>query len=209
MVKVKICGVTCKEDATWAVNLGADFIGFNFYKDSPRKVSLSYAQELVAVLPPFVFAVGVFVNDDIKNVVKIAEKLHLSLVQLHGDESLDFCKQVKEAMPEIKIVKAFRLENENSLTALETYTAADYFLLDAFVAGSPGGTGQGFDWNLAKQAKNFGKPIFLAGGLNPDNVGEAVEKVKPFAVDVASGVERSPKRKDYEKMKEFITKAKA
>lgn len=209
MVKVKICGVSCKEDATWAANLGADFIGLNFYKESPRKVSLSYAQEVVSVLPSFVLAVGVFVNEDIKNVVRTAGKLHLPLIQLHGNEPLDFCKQVKEAIPEIKIIKAFRMENENSLTAFGTYTEiVDYFLLDAFVAGIPGGTGQNFNWDLAMQAKSFGKPIFLSGGLNPHNVGEAVEKVKPFAVDVASGVERSPKRKDYEKMKEFITKAK-
>lgn len=209
MVRVKICGITCKEDATWAVNLGADFVGLNFYKESPRKVSPAHAEEIMEVIPPFVFCVGVFVNEDIKNIAKIVAKLRLSYVQLHGEESPDFCRQLKEAIPGIKIIKAVRMKDESSLSMLQPYAEyTDYFLLDAFVEGVPGGTGETFNWDLAVKAKEIGKPIFLSGGLRPDNVQEAAEKVKPFAVDVASGVERTPKRKDYDKMKEFITKAK-
>ncbi len=209
MVKIKICGITCAQDATWAVNLGADFIGLNFFKDSPRKVSPQNAMEIIQQLPPFVSAAGVFVNEEQKELVKIARKLGLKMIQLHGDESPDYCRQLKEALPEAKIIKAFRIQDEASLAPMSSFSeAADYFLLDAYVPEIPGGTGVTFNWELAVKAKELGKLVFLSGGLNPENIQEAIEKVKPFAVDVCSGIERSPKRKDYDKMKDFITKAK-
>ena len=209
MVKVKICGVTCAQDATWAVNLGADFIGLNFYKDSPRKVSPQNALEIAKEIPPFVATVGVFVNEELKSLVKIAGKLNCQFVQLHGDETVEYCRELKAALPEIKIIKAFRVQDENSLAGLVVYNdVAEYYLLDAFVPEVPGGTGATFNWDLAVKAKESGKPFFLSGGLSPDNVQEAIGKVKPFAVDVCSGIERSPKRKDYDKMKDFITRVK-
>ncbi len=209
MVKTKICGITCAQDATWAANLGADFIGLNFYKDSPRKISPQNALEILKEIPPFVSSVGVFVNEDSKNIIKLVKKLNLALVQLHGDETVEYCRQLKEAIPGIKIIKAFRVKDETILDALRPYLEiADYFLLDAYVEDVAGGTGAIFNWDLAVKAKELGKPVFLAGGLTPENVQEAMDKVKPFAADVASGIERSPKRKDYDKMKDFITKAK-
>jgi phosphoribosylanthranilate isomerase len=210
LVKIKICGITCAQDATWAANLGADFIGLNFYKDSPRKVSPQNAMEILKEIPPFVYSVGVFVNEDGRNAAKLVKKLNLTLVQLHGEETVEYCQQLKEAIPGIKIIKAFRVKDETILDSMRPYLEiADYFLLDAYVEDVTGGTGATFNWDLAVQAKELGKPVFLAGGLTPDNVQEAVDKVKPFAVDAASGIERSPKRKDYDKMKDFINKAKA
>ncbi len=210
MVKIKICGITCAQDATWAANLGADFIGLNFYKDSPRKVSPQNAIEILKEIPPFVSSVAVFVNEDSKNIIKLIKKINVALIQLHGEETVEYCQQLKEAVPGIKIIKAFRIKDETILETMKQYLEiADYFLLDAFVEDMAGGTGATFNWELAIKAKEFGKPIFLAGGLTPENIQEAGDKVKPFAVDVASGVERSPKRKDYDKMKEFITKAKS
>jgi phosphoribosylanthranilate isomerase len=209
LVKVKICGVTCAQDATWAVNLGADFIGLNFYKDSPRKVSPQNALEIAKEIPPFVATVGVFVNEELKSLVKIAGKLNCQYAQLHGDETVEYCRDLKAALPAIKIIKAFRVQDETSLAGLAVYNEiAEYYLLDAFVPEVPGGTGATFNWDLAVKAKDSGKPLFLSGGLNPENVQEAIGKVKPFAVDVCSGIERSPKRKDYDKMKDFIAKVK-
>ncbi|MDD5354736.1 MAG: phosphoribosylanthranilate isomerase, partial [bacterium] len=195
MVKIKICGITCAQDATWAANLGADFIGLNFFKDSPRKISPQNALEILKEIPPFVSSVGVFVNEDIKNIVKLVKKLSLSLVQLHGEETVEYCRQIKEAVPGIKIIKAFRIKDETVFDSMRPYLEiADYFLLDVYVEGIAGGTGATFNWDLALKAKELGKPIFLAGGLTPENVQEAVDKAKPFAADVASGIERSPKR---------------
>jgi phosphoribosylanthranilate isomerase len=209
LVKVKICGVTCAQDATWAVNLGADFIGLNFYKDSPRKVSPQNALEIAKEIPPFVATVGVFVNEELKSLVKIAGKLNCQFVQLHGEETVEYCRELKAALPAVKVIKAFRVQDETSLAGLAVYSeAAEYYLLDAFVPEVPGGTGATFNWDLAVKAKESGKLLFLSGGLNPDNVQEAIGKVKPFAVDVCSGIERSPKRKDYDKMKDFIAKVK-
>ena len=209
MVKIKICGITCAQDATWAANLGADFIGLNFYKDSPRKVSPQNALEILKEIPPFVSSVGVFVNEDGKNLVKLVKKMNLALVQLHGEETVEYCQQLKEVIPGIKLIKAFRIKDETVIESMKPYLEiADYFLLDAYVEDVAGGTGATFNWDLAVKAKELGKPVFLAGGLTPENVQEAVDKAKPFAVDVASGIERSPKRKDYDKMKDFINKAK-
>jgi len=212
-MKVKICGITNKDDAVWAINYGADFIGLNFYKESPRHISLSNVAQWIAQIPSFAQTVGIFVNETKENIVKAVDKLGLKGLQLHGDESPQFVKELKAAFQvqnrPIFIIKAFRIHDESSLPQLESFgKAADYFLLDSMVPGEVGGTGARFKWDLAVEAKKFGKPIFLAGGLNPENIREAVKKVAPFAVDVASGVEKSPKRKDLLKVQEFITRAK-
>jgi len=219
MVKVKICGITNEKDALWATNLGADYLGFNFYrgdhlKGSSRKISVELAKKIISKLPSFVLAVGVFVNEEIKTVLKIVKKCNLKLVQLHGEETPEYCENLKLQVTSyrLQVIKAFRIENEKSLEIIPQYLdKVDYFLLDTYVLGIEGGSGEVFNWDLAVKVKeevatSMGnpKPIFLAGGLNPENVQEAIIKVRPYAVDVASGVERLPRRKDYEKMRNFI-----
>jgi len=218
VVKIKICGITNEKDAIWATNLGADYLGFNFYKLSPRKISPKLASEIIAKLPSFIQPVGVFVNEEMKTVLKIVKKCKLSLVQLHGEETPEYCNEfkVESSMPhrqvageatkfKVGIIKAFRIKEEKSLEVIPGYVdKVDYFLLDTHVEGVAGGSGEVFNWDLALRVKDYGKPVFLAGGLTPENVKEAITKVQPYAVDVASGVERLPRRKDYEKMKVFI-----
>jgi phosphoribosylanthranilate isomerase len=208
-VKVKICGITNEEDATWAVNLGANYIGLNFHSGSPRKVSPDLAARIAKKVPPFVPTIGVFVEQKADEILKIAEKVGLMGVQLHGDHTPEDCRAISEKM-EITIIRAFRLGSEADLDAIAPFkSACTHILLDAKVDGQPGGTGQTFPWELARRAKAFGLPIFVAGGLTPENVREAVSETQPFAVDVASGVEKSPKRKDLDKVKKFISEAKA
>jgi len=207
MTKVKICGVTNLEDALIVTNVGADFIGFNFWPQSPRKISERNCKEIVLKLPPFITPVGVFVDEDIEQLKKIAKKCSLKAVQLHGSETPDYCQKVSSETS-LPVIKAFRIENEGSIEAIRPFLeAVNYLLLDAFVPGEPGGTGEVFNWDIALKAKDFNKPFFLAGGLTPENIGEAISKVAPFAVDVASGVERLPRRKDYDKVNKFVRTA--
>jgi phosphoribosylanthranilate isomerase len=203
MVKIKICGITNVQDARWVANLGADYLGLNFAKESKRKISLQKAQEIVQVVPPYIKKVGLFLNEEPKIVDKILSLCNLDLLQFHGEEAPDYCNQFKG---KAEIIKAFRIKDEESLAQIPQYDV-DYYLLDAFVEQQPGGTGTTFDWDLALKVKQFERPIFLAGGLNPENVLEAIKKVEPFAVDVSSGVENSPRRKDVKLMQEFIRQA--
>jgi phosphoribosylanthranilate isomerase len=208
-IKVKICGICNLEDANLAASLGADYIGLNFYKESPRKVSLKMAKDIIALLPPFTLPVAVFVDEPIGDLVKLLAKTGFDAVQLHGSETPEYCKEVKEKT-NIKVIKAFRISDEASVEAAIAYLeCCDYFLFDAYVPGEPGGTGEVFNWDLVltMKVKGINKPFFLAGGLTPENVGMAIEKVEPFGVDTASGVERLPKKKDFEKMKQFIREA--
>jgi len=206
MTKVKICGITNEKDAVWASGLGVDYLGFNFYKNSPRVVSPKNAAGIIEKLPPFIGTVGVFVNEEVKAVKSIVKKTKIKILQLHGDESVEYCGELKSMFPEIEIIKAFRIENEESLLRIPAYNNVNYYLLDAYVPGIEGGTGEVFNWELAVKAKEFGKQIFLAGGLNPGNVMEAIEKVTPYCVDTASGVERLNRRKDYDKVHDFLEK---
>jgi phosphoribosylanthranilate isomerase len=196
--RVKICGITNAADARSAAEAGADMIGLMFYESSPRQVTLETAREISRALPPEVLSVGVFVNPDKAFVERAIDGCRLSLLQFHGDEAPDFCTQFG-----LLSLKALRVRDTESLKMLENYQTSA-FLLDAYSAGVPGGTGEKFDWDLAVAAQKLGKPIFLAGGLTPENVGAAVKKVRPFAVDVSSGVESAPGRKDPEKMRAFI-----
>lgn len=203
-VKVKICGVTNAEDAAWAASLGADYVGVNFWPESPRKVSAAMAKKVVEALPPFVVPVGVFVNAPPAEVAKAAAAAGLRAVQLHGDEDEDDVATLRSALPAgTSIIKAFRVKGHATLEHAGEFPS-DFILLDAHVEVQPGGTGETWDWDLAADTALLARPVFLAGGLTPDNVAAAVRKVKPFAVDVASGVERLPRRKDYAKMKAFI-----
>lgn len=212
-MKVKICGITNKDDAVWALNYGADYIGLNFWKESKRHVSAASAATWIPALPSFATLVGVFVNADQDEILHAVQKMKLKGIQLHGDESPEMVAALRMSLEgaglKVFITKAFRMQSEETLAQLAAYKdSVDYFLLDSYHPDEPGGTGERFDWSLATKAKELGKPIFLAGGLNPENVKEAIKKVQPYAVDVASGVEKSPKKKDLEKMKEFIQHAK-
>ncbi|MBP1753010.1 MAG: N-(5-phosphoribosyl)anthranilate isomerase [Geobacteraceae bacterium] len=201
MVRVKICGITNAADALTAVEAGADALGFVFYEESPRSVTPETAADIIRGLPPFVSTVGLFVNADIGFVNAVSEKCRLDRVQLHGDESPDFCRRVERP-----VVKVIRIRGEESLLAMKDYHVSA-FLLDAYSPRAYGGTGLTFNWELARNAKKFG-PMILAGGLTAANVREGVVQVQPYAVDVSSGVEASPGRKDPAKVKEFIKRAK-
>ena len=202
-VKVKICGITNVADAKSAADAGADMIGLMFYDKSPRNVSLASAAEIARSISPFVLKVGVFVNPTEELVARVIAECGLSLLQFHGDEPSQFCTKFG-----VMSMKAFRVRDESSLEAMKNYET-DALLLDAYSPTQLGGTGEKFNWNIAVQAAGFGRPIFLAGGLTPDNVADAVRQVRPFAVDVSSGVESAPGKKDALKVKSFIQQAKA
>jgi phosphoribosylanthranilate isomerase len=197
-VKVKICGVTNAGDAAAAAQAGADALGLMFYAGSPRHVSLEAAQAIAAALPPYLIRVGVFVDPNPSDVFAAIQLCGLNVLQFHGAETAEFCAQFG-----VMTVKAFRVENASSLGQMAGFQA-DAFLLDSYVPEKAGGTGHTFNWDLAVEAKQFGRPIFLAGGLTAQNAAEAVRKVQPFAVDVSSGVEQSPGKKDAKKMQDFI-----
>jgi phosphoribosylanthranilate isomerase len=197
-VKVKICGITTVADAEAVVQAGADAVGLMLYSGSPRHVSIDAAQEIARSLPPHVLRVGVFVDPEPTEVFAAIHQCDLNLLQFHGNESPKFCQQFG-----VMTMKAFRVQNAESLEALESFST-DAFLLDSYVAGKAGGTGETFNWSLAVAAKQFGRPIFLAGGLTPNNVADAIRAVQPFGVDVSSGVEFSPGKKDPEKIRAFI-----
>src|SRR5207249_9666397 len=192
------------EDAMPAKDAGADALGFMFYESSPRNVSVKVAAEIIRQLPPFVAKVGVFVNAADESVRRTIGECGIDTLQFHGDETPEFCRRFSP----LKIYKAFRMANLESLRSLPGYRT-DAWLLDSFVEGKPGGTGAKFNWDLAVESKKLGRPIILAGGLTPENVADAVRKVRPFAVDVSSGVESSPGKKDHAKVRRFIAEAKA
>jgi phosphoribosylanthranilate isomerase len=200
--RVKICGLTSVADALSAAEAGADMIGLMFYAGSPRHVTLAQAAEIARALPPAIVRVGVFVNPDEAFVGRAIAECGLGLLQFHGDESSDFCTQFG-----VMSMKALPMRDRASLDVLSQYHT-DAFLLDAYAPGERGGTGRTFNWDLAIEAATLGKPIFLAGGLTPDNVAEAVRQVHPFAVDVSSGVESAPGRKDAAKMRAFVAAVK-
>jgi phosphoribosylanthranilate isomerase len=201
--QVKICGITNLADAQAAVEAGADALGFNFYEKSPRFISLENAAEISKQLPPFVLRVGVFVNPAAELVTRAIGECGLSLLQFHGDETPEFCTQFG-----LMSMKAFRIRDAESLKEIPNYPT-DAYLLDAYSPEARGGTGERFNWNLAIEAQKFGKPIFLAGGLTPENVADAVRKVRPFAVDVSSGVESAPGKKNHAKIRAFIAAARS
>ncbi|MBI4657631.1 MAG: phosphoribosylanthranilate isomerase [Verrucomicrobia bacterium] len=200
--RVKICGITNLGDAMAAVRAGADALGFVFYPASPRNVVEDIAATIIGELPPFVAKVGVFVNVSAEKIRHTVETCGLDTLQLHGDESTEFCRQFR-----MKVIKAFRVRDEQSLKEMAAYQS-EAWLLDACVPGKLGGTGERFNWELAKQATTLSATVILAGGLTPENVAEAVRQVAPYGVDVSSGVELSPGKKDPIKLRDFIAAAK-
>ncbi len=194
-----MCGVTEVEDARNAALLGAAAIGLNFSEESPRKVTAERAVKIIDALPPFVASVGVFVNyEDPLALEEFALSIHLDAVQLHGEESPDYCSMISR----VKVIKAFRVNEKFRVAGLKQYPVSGY-LLDAYSSKGVGGTGETFRWSQAGGANAFGR-VVLAGGLRPDNVGEAIGALHPYAVDVASGVEDSPGKKNYELIRRFV-----
>jgi phosphoribosylanthranilate isomerase len=197
-VRVKICGITNVADALDAVRCGADAIGLVFYEPSPRAVSIVQAVEIVKQMPAFVTIVGLFVNADKSDVQAVLSSVRLDLLQFHGDESVEYCESFNRSF-----IKAIRVKPEtNLLQYADVFSSSQGLLLDAFTEGVPGGTGHVFDWSLIPT--HLSLPIILAGGLNADNVSEAISKVNPYAVDVSGGVERNKGLKDSAKMESFM-----
>jgi phosphoribosylanthranilate isomerase len=198
MTEIKICGITNLEDASYAAECGADALGFNFYAQSPRCVSPKSTKEIIEKIPDGITTVGVFVNHDALEVIKTVEFCGLDLVQLHGDESPEYCRR----FPSSLLIKAFSPRDENDLQKVSSYPVRA-ILVDAYDPSRYGGTGKRSDWRLAVRVRET-HLLIIAGGLNQDNIREAIEIVSPHAVDVNSGVESSPGRKDSQKVKAII-----
>ena len=203
MVKAKVCGITNPKDGAFAAESGADAIGLVF-AESPRKVSVEEAQEIVAALPEGVLKVGVFVNEEPEEVLRIVREVGLDYAQLHGDETPETVTVLREGG--VKVMKALRVRDEGSLAALEGY-GADLVMLDAWSKKAQGGTGERFDWTLAKSLKGRGN-IVVSGGLNPENVREAISFFEPYGVDASSSLEEAPGKKNEERVRRFVSAAK-
>jgi phosphoribosylanthranilate isomerase len=197
-VKVKICGVRTLEEAVAALDAGADALGFNFWPRSPRYIAPEAAREITRSVSPLASLIGVFVNEETRRIEEIVSVAGLSAVQLHGDETPEFC----ERMSSIKVIKAFRVGADFNVEVIRSYPVS-MALLDTSIKGSYGGTGRRFDWRVVVEAKQIA-PVMLAGGLSIENVAEAIQHVRPFAVDVCSGVEAEPGRKDLNKLRKFM-----
>ena len=197
-VRVKICGVRSLEEAEAAVEAGADALGFNFWPRSPRYIAPDAARSVIRQISPPVSAIGVFVNEDPLRIAEIVSGAGLNAVQLHGDETPEFCA----GLGSIKIIKAVRVADDFDCASINRYPVSA-ILLDTSVKGSYGGTGKRFDWSAAIEAKRYAR-IILAGGLTIENVAEAIKSVNPFAIDVCSGVESEPGRKDIDKLQRFM-----
>ena len=200
MVKVKICGITNWSDARGAVEAGADFLGFNFYRESSRYIAPVAARRIVQRLPEKVASVGVFVNEAEPHMLAIARRVGLDYVQLHGDETAEVVSRMRRS---IRVIKAIRVRESFHVAELANFKGASSILLDGFDAQLRGGTGKSFNWKLAKSAGRK-RQIFLAGGLTPENAAEAVSAARPFAIDVCSGVESRPGKKDVARMRALV-----
>lgn len=205
-MRIKLCGITRVEDAHEAARLGAWAIGLNHWSGSPRRCEPSVAAEIGATLRRRLEVVGVFVNASLEELAAAGENESLTMLQLHGDEGPAFCREAARRTG-LKVIKALRVRSAADVQAAETYRT-DYHLLDAHRPGSPGGTGESFDWELVAGRRSV-VPLVLAGGLQPGNVADAVAATRPFAVDVASGIEAEPGIKDHELMARFVERARA
>lgn len=206
VVKVKICGVTNVDDALHAADCGADMLGFNFYEKSPRYLEPSAARAIASKLPDRIEKVGVFVNMDGSRIAEFVDLIGLTAVQLHGDEDERFVDDLRRRM-DVHLIKAVRVDDTFQAESVSKFRV-DAVLLDTYSTGQYGGTGNQFDWNSAIEAKAYAPAIYLAGGLTPENVADAIRTVRPHAVDTASGVESSPGKKDSKKVADFIRIAK-
>jgi len=202
--RIKICGITNAADAVAAVEAGADALGFMFFANSKRHVSFRTAAEIIRELPPFVSKVGVFVNAPESVIRQAVAETGIDTLQLHGEEAPEFCARFAP----LKVIKAFRIRDHDSLRACLAYRDHAW-LLDSFVDGAHGGTGVAFNWDVAGEATKLSRMVILAGGLKPESVADAVQRVRPYGVDVSSGVESAPGQKDHAKIRAFIAAARA
>jgi phosphoribosylanthranilate isomerase len=200
-MRVKICGITNVHDALAAADCGADAVGFVLYPSSPRYIDVKTVKNIIVQLPPFVTTVGVFADTKEEEIRSTVEECGLDVMQLQGDEPADFCRRLGG-----RVIKAIRIRDKFSLNRMIPYKVRA-FVLDTYREGQLGGTGETFDWDLAVEAKKFGK-IILAGGLTPENIRQAIEQVRPYGVDVSSGVEERLGKKDLSRLKRFIETAK-
>jgi phosphoribosylanthranilate isomerase len=206
-LRIKICGITREEDALAAIDAGADALGFVFVPGTPRFIEPGRAAAIVRGLPPFVSRVGLFVNAAPELIEATLAEVGLDTVQLHGDEAPEVGRSL---LRRVRVIQAFRVQGPETLHRLPEHRESTHaWLLDAYVPGASGGTGARFDWTLAVQARDLGHPLILAGGLKPENIADAVRQVRPFAVDVSSGVESAPGRKDPEKVRQLIAAARS
>jgi phosphoribosylanthranilate isomerase len=202
MTKVKICGITNLEDALLSAKVGADALGFNFYEKSPRYIEPVAARGIIDQLPDSIQKVGVFVNESLENILGIVKDAGLDIIQLHGDESPEFVSDVKDQCG-LKIIKAFRISSSFKQNDVLQYDVGA-ILLDSFSAEGFGGTGERFNWSYAKDVQALFPDLYLAGGLDPENIADAITEVRPYAVDVCSGVELKKGQKDHAKVEAFI-----
>ncbi len=210
MVRIKICGITNLADARAAIAAGADMLGFNFYRPSPRFIEPQDARAIIDALRPdikkvsrTVTMVGVFVNEPAESVVRIAEETRIAAIQLHGDESVELCRKLKTLLPDRFLIKVIRAGGE-AVTERATEYDVDAIMLDAFDAALRGGTGRTVDWALARRTGEAVPRLFLAGGLSPENVADAISAVQPYAIDACSALESSPGHKDAERVNAFV-----
>ena len=205
-IRIKVCGTTRLSDAEHAVACGVDALGFIFVPKSKRCISPAVAQSIITKLPPFVDRVGVFVNEPIQSVLDIVRDCDLSFVQLHGNEDAEYCTQLGDSLAGCKIIKAFRVGEHTVRDEFAAYApVVQAYLLDTYVKGVEGGTGQLFDWGLVA-ALHLDKPVILAGGLAPDNIIESLQTMVPYAIDINSGVEDAPGLKNHEKLSSIVSK---
>ncbi len=195
--KVKICGITNYEDAEAAVEMGADLLGFNFFPESPRYVTIETVQDIIQKIPAFVNTVGVFVNHSFDNIIQVIDACQLNWIQLHGDENIDFCSKFKTI--NVKTMKAIRVKDQEDIKQAQEFHT-DAILLDAYHHEKYGGTGVKFDWNVIG---SMDRRVFLAGGIDPDNAAEAVE-LGVYGIDVCSSIESEPGKKDHKKMQKLF-----
>ncbi|MGH9929053.1 MAG: phosphoribosylanthranilate isomerase [Pyrinomonadaceae bacterium] len=201
MTLVKICGITNLDDALAAFDAGAGLLGFNFYPHSPRYIEPKVARSIIDKLPDGIITVGVFVNEDLEAVKKTAAATGVMMLQLHGDESPDYCRKLREKGR--TVIKVFNTGEGFTLEKILEYDL-QFIMLDAGGAATRGGTGQLSDWSQARQATLINPTCFLAGGLSPENVGAAIEEVEPFGVDACSALEQAPGQKDHERVRDFV-----
>lgn len=204
MTKVKICGITNSEDALLSAKFGADALGFNFYKKSPRYISPEDARKIIEEVPEEIFNVGVFVNEKLEKIIAIAKTARLNALQLHGEETPEFAKELKQRSG-LEIIKAFRVSKQFQPESVLQFNA-DAILLDAYSPNEHGGTGETFDWEIAGKVKEIFPKMYLAGGLSAANIEQAIKAVKPFAVDACSGLEEKKGKKNENKLKIFLEK---
>ena len=202
--RIKVCGITTLEDAKEAIQIGVDAIGFIFAESSPRYISPEKAKEIAAQLPPFISLVGVFVDGDAVEVEEIIDYCGLTHVQLHGSEDPEYCQKLAQSATPCRLIKAFRVGPHTMAADFTPYEeSVKGFLLDTYVKDQEGGTGKTFDWSIIESLR-LKQPVLLAGGLGPDNVTEAIRAVRPFAIDVNSGVEDEPGRKNSDKLRQLV-----